>query len=166
MPNNSVTKRRDDALTQQETAAFFGNVKKESGSYTNHTLVANGFTASITTFDFMPWIWLIGICFIVYVIGNHVIFLIGVLVCVYLFYVCLKSWKAAGQNKNSRISQVRQEVTAPEPDNFPDIQKEHHHVKESEPIIKKGKFPCPYCDRSFRARIAVISHCRYKHPPI
>ena len=90
MSKGAMIKQDNSSLTQS-AATFFNNQKTEPGAYTNHTLVGEGFRASRTTFDFMPWIWLIGICFVVYVVGVPVVYLIGLLVIAYLLYTYLNS---------------------------------------------------------------------------
>ena len=77
-----------------------------------------------------------------------------------------ESWEEVAQNRNSWRTQVKKGVAAHERDQI--LQKQEKRRKRKEGRLDSNDpsapFPCPHCDRSFRARIAVVSHCRHKHP--
>ena len=79
-----------------------------------------------------------------------------------------ESWEEVAQNRNSWRTQVKKGVAAHDRDQILLKQEKRRKRKEGhlDPSDLSAPFPCPHCDRSFRARIAVISHCRHKHPPV
>ena len=78
-----------------------------------------------------------------------------------------ESWEEVAQNRASWRSQVKKGVAAHDRDQILQKQEKRQKRKEAQSGLSdlSQAFQCPHCDRSFRAPIAVISHCRHKHPP-
>ena len=76
------------------------------------------------------------------------------------------SWEACAQDRASWMKLVKKGVSNYEQEFITQkVDKRKRRKERAEnPPTTGGSFPCSYCDRTFRARIAVASHLR-THPP-